>query len=287
MLKPFIKFTLILEFNKYYMKLLFTFSVLALSFSSLSQVDILVENFDATTLPVGWTVVDNDGNTPHQSVAEYTEAWIYKEDPLNAGNGTFSSTSYFDPVDRADRWLIMPQITLGNESNFISWKSLSHDASFPDSYKVMISTASNDIADFTDTLVVISNELPEWTERLFNMDEYANQTIHLAFVNTTFDGFKLYIDSVYVREQDPLSIGEYQSSVKTTKIYPNPTENKVNISGENIESTTIQNLAGEIVFESNILVGKSIEISEYPSGIYIVSIILSDGTIERHKLIKK
>lgn len=269
------------------MKLLFTFSVLALTFNSFSQIDILIENFDATTLPVGWAVVDNDGNTPNESVDEYTEAWIYKEDPFDASNGTFSSTSYFDPVDRADRWLITPQITLGSESNYISWIGLSADASFPDSYKVMISTGTNDVADFTDTLVVISNELPEWTDRLFNMDEYANQTIHLAFVNTTFDGFKLFIDSVYIREQDPLSIDEYETSTKTTKIYPNPAENGLNISGENIKSTTIQNLAGEIVYEKSSLVGKSIEISEFPSGIYIVSVLLSDGTIERHKLVKK
>jgi hypothetical protein len=269
------------------MKLLFTFTVLTLSFSLFSQVDILVENFDATSLPAGWSVIDNDGNTPDASVDEYTDAWIYKEDPLNVGNGTFSSTSYFDPVDRADRWLITPQITLGAQSNYISWKGLSGDASFPDSYKVMISTSSNNVSDFTDTLVVISNELPEWKERLFNMDEYANQTIHLAFVNTTFDGFKLYIDSVYVREQDPLSINENQVLLNTTKIYPNPSENIINIHGENIKKTSIQNLAGEVVFESNSQAGKSIEISTYPNGIYIVSILLSDGTIERHKLVKK
>jgi hypothetical protein len=46
-------------------------------------------------------------------------------------------------------------------------------------------------------------------------------------------------------------------------------------------------LAGKIVFETNNLTEKSIEISEFPSGIYIVSILLSDGTIERHKLVKK
>lgn len=269
------------------MKLLFAFSFLTLSLNSFCQVDILVENFDATTLPSGWSVVDNDGNTPDEAVDEYTEAWIYKEDPFDANNGTFSSTSFFDPVDRADRWLITPQITLGNESNYISWKGLSADASFPDSYKVMISTSSTDISDFTDTLVVISNELPEWTERQINMDEYANQTIHLAFVNTTFDGFKLFIDSVYVREQDPLSIDQFEESNTTTKIYPNPAENVINVSGENIKSTTIQNLAGETVFDSSNIEGKSIEISEYPSGIYIISVLLSDGTIERHKLVKK
>lgn len=269
------------------MKLLFTFVVLVLSFDSFCQVDILVENFDATTLPAGWETVDNDGNTPDQSVSEYTEAWIYKEDPINTGNGTISSTSYFDPVDRADRWLISPQFTLGNESNYISWKGLSADASFPDSYKVMISTGSNNIADFTDTLVVISNELPEWTERIFNMDDYANQTIRLAFVNTTFDGYKLYLDSIYVREQDPLSVDPYHIAEKSTKIYPNPIENLVNISGENVEGITIQNLAGKIIYTSDNEVGSSISMDKYSGGVYIFSVLLSDGTVERHKLIKK
>ena len=59
------------------------------------------------------------------------------------------------------------------------------------------------------------------------------------------------------------------------------------LSGENIESAIIQNLAGQIVFESNVQVVNSIDVSNYPNGIYIVSIVLSDGTIERHKLLKK
>jgi hypothetical protein len=49
----------------------------------------------------------------------------------------------------------------------------------------------------------------------------------------------------------------------------------------------IYNRWGQIVFETNTQTGSSIAIGEYPSGIYIVSILLSDGTVERHKLIKK
>lgn len=269
------------------MKVLLTVTIFALSFFSVCQVDILEENFDATTLPADWTIVDNDGNTPDDAVSEYTDAWIYKEDPLNAGNGTFSSTSFFDPVDRADRWLISPQITLGTESNYISWKALSGDASFPDSYKVMISTEANSVNDFTDTLIVVSSELPEWTDRLVNLDDYANETIHLAFVNTTFDGFKLYLDSVYVREQDPLSVSDYDVKNEVTSLYPNPAEDKVTISGENILSTYIQNVAGEVLFEENEFDSKNIHIGDYPNGIYFVSIVLNDGSIQRHKLVKK
>ncbi|MEX1190346.1 MAG: choice-of-anchor J domain-containing protein [Brumimicrobium sp.] len=269
------------------MKLFYSLLVLSIYFSANAQVDILVENFDNSGLPSGWTRVDNDNNTPAEDVNEYTKAWIYKEDPINAGNGTFSSTSYFDPIDRADRWLITPQVTLGSSGNYISWKGLSHDASFPDSYKVMISTTSNDISDFTDTLVVISNELPEWTDRLMDLEEYADETIYLAFVNTTFDGFKLYLDSVYVREQDPLSIEEYEAKSNDTKVFPNPTTDKLNISGDHISEIEIHSVTGNVIYKSEENFTNNISMAKYPEGVYFVSIVLDDGRIERHKIVKQ
>lgn len=269
------------------MKFLSTLIVIFFCFCLNAQIDILVENFDNSGLPSGWSRVDNDENTPAADVDEYTEAWIHKEDPINAGNGTFSSTSYFDPVDRADRWLITPQFTLGSDGNYISWKGLSHDASFPDSYKVMISTSSNDISDFTDTLVVISNELPEWTDRLMELDEYANETIYIAFVNTTFDGFKLYLDSVYVREQDPLSIEENISDINKTKVFPNPTTDKLNISGEQISEIQIQSVAGKVVYQSSGNHPNNVSMEKYPEGVYFVSVVLGNGNVERHKIIKQ
>src|SRR5690554_6672411 len=145
------------------MKKLFTGLSIILCSSLWGQVTLLEENFDDAAFPNGWTVIDNDGHTVDEDVQEYNNAWILKEDPKDATNGTVSSTSYFDPVDRADRWLITPQMTLGNSGNYISWKGLSHDPSFPDSYKVMISKTGNNLNDFTDTLTVISYEEPVWT----------------------------------------------------------------------------------------------------------------------------
>src|SRR5690554_7280863 len=84
------------------MKKIFTGLALIASTTLFGQITLLEENFDASTLPATWTVIDNDGNTVDEQVQEYTEAWIYKEDPINAGNGTASSTSFFRPVDRAE-----------------------------------------------------------------------------------------------------------------------------------------------------------------------------------------
>lgn len=265
------------------MKKIFTGLALIASTTLFGQITLLEENFDASTLPATWTVIDNDGNTVDEQVQEYTEAWIYKEDPINAGNGTASSTSFFSPVDRADRWLITPQITLGAESNYISWNSMSYDPSFPDSYKVMISTTGNTVADFTDTLVVVSNETPYWSSHTELLDEYVNQNIYIAFVNTTFDGFKLHLDSVYVREQDPLALTKEKLNVG---VYPNPVEDVFHISTGTavIQEAKLFNSFGQMVMA--VQGGEKardldIDISELNPGVYIVAIHTSEGTIRR------
>jgi hypothetical protein len=250
------------------------------SLSALSQVSILEENFDAQSLPAGWTIIDNDGNTPAESVSEYTEAWIYKEDPIVAGNGTFSSTSYFDPIDRADRWLITPAITLGSSGNFISWQSLSGDASFPDSYKVLISITDNVIASFTDTLALVTNSLPEWSEYQENLDDYAGQTIHIAFINNTFDGFKLYLDSIYVREQDPLAVSNEE--METVHLYPIPARQQLTVSASSpIAGVSINSSLGKTVLELKAQNGVELKmnVSSLPAGVYFVRIQLHSGQV--------
>ncbi|HLW29507.1 MAG TPA: choice-of-anchor J domain-containing protein [Brumimicrobium sp.] len=269
------------------MKNIFTGLVIIVSTTLFGQVTILEENFDGTSLPSTWTTIDNDGHTLGQTVQEYTSAWIHKEDPLNPGNGTASSTSFFDPVDRADRWLITPQLSLGATGNFVSWTSLSQDPSFPDSYKVMISTTGNSIADFKDTLVVVSNETPYWSSHTESLESYVNKDIYIAYVNTTFDGFKLFIDSVYVREQDPLSIAENEIIVG---VYPNPIANDIHISTASpiIQNAVIYNSYGQEVISANPSTVKSelkIDASHLNSGVYFISIFTEEGVVRR-KVVK-
>ncbi|HLV41277.1 MAG TPA: choice-of-anchor J domain-containing protein [Brumimicrobium sp.] len=269
------------------MKNIFTGLAIIASATLFGQVTILEENFDSISLPTDWTVIDNDGFTVENSVQEYTSAWISKEDPLNAGNRTASSTSFFSPVNRADRWLVSPKLTLGATANYISWKGLSHDSSFPDSYKVMVSKTGNSLADFKDTLVVVSNETPYWRSHTELLDVYANEEIYIAFVNTTSNGFKLYLDSVYVREQDPLSVSKEEISVG---IYPNPIEGVFYISTGNalIQNVRMYNSFGQEVLNKIVDSQKqnvAIDGTDLKSGVYIVAVHTSEGVV-RKRIVK-
>lgn len=269
------------------MKSFFTVLAVIASSTLIGQVTVFEENFDLSALPAPFTIIDNDGHTVASDVQEYTSAWIIKEDPMDPTNGTVSSTSYFSPVDRADRWLITPKITLGAFGNYLSWKGLSHDPSFPDSYKVMISTTGTTVADFTDTLVIISNETPTWNSHEESLEDFDGQEVYIAFVNTTFNGFKLYLDSLKVRELDPLSVEKEEIQLA---VYPNPINDIINISTGNavIQNIVIFNSFGQKVAEekvNNSATKHSMSVANLESGIYFISVQTAKGIV-RKKVIK-
>jgi len=245
------------------------------SFTSNAQVIVYTENFQ-TGMPANFTIVDNDGNMPAFNVQEFTSAWITTLDPNNGLDTVAASTSFFSPQDTASRWLITPPISTGAFGNYFSWEAKSHDASYPDDYLVLISTTTNQIASFTDTIGYIIQENFEWTHREVNLTQqgYDNQTVYIAFVNVTYDGFKLYIDDLEMRSQDVTGLSIVDPS--EFMLYPNPANDIISISSDLvIESIEILTSSGQIVLSSNT---NSVDVNSLTAGIYYAKVSSSDAT---------
>ena len=255
-------------------------------FIAKGQVVLLDEDFSSGSYPSGWSNINNDDNNVHSDVEDFANAWSVVEDDSDPSNFVVASTSYFDPVDRADRWMITAEVTLGASGNFVSWYGRSHDPSFPDSYSVLISNSGDGISDFTDTLAIISDENPLGTSRNFQLDEeYANQSIRIAFVNTTFNGFILYLDSIQIRKEDPLALNEFTGLEEELSIYPNPTKNDINIEGVAYNRIIISSISGAIVYSSPYPVS-TISLKDFPSGMYLVALHTNQGVVRR-KVVKE
>ena len=253
--------------------------------NTIAQTEIYSEDFQSG-IPAAMTIVDNDGFTPNAAVAEYTEAWIAIPDQFDPGNANqvASSTSFFEPVGQADRWLITPAITLGAFGNIASWKAQSHDPSFPDWYYVLVSGTDTQISSFTDTLAIIYGEVADSLHlNEANLSElgFDNQTIHLAFVNRTNDGFKLYLDDISVVKDDPAGI--HENELVQVNIYPNPASDYINISGMDIiDRVQVISLDGKVLIEST---DSKINIDSLMPGNYIV-LIEGDNSIARETIVK-
>jgi hypothetical protein len=260
-------------------QLLFIVSIF-ITYYSQSQTIIFQEDFQ-NGISNSWTLIDNDGLNPVFS--EYNNAWIAIVDPENPLDTVASSTSYFNPTGKANRWLITPQVTLGAFGNFLEWNGKSQDASYPDDYMVLISTTGTQISDFTDTLLEVSGENFEWTTRSIDVSAqgFNNQSVHFAFVENTMDGYKLYLDSIKVIKDDPSFLNEI--SEINFSIYPNPTSSKLIISSSgSFDKINIYNELGQKLITSTC---NEINVANFEKGIYILELI-SNNQISRKRFIK-
>lgn len=265
------------------MKHLFTVTFLLTAIAANAQTTIFQENFDAG-IPNSFILYNNDGYTPHATVSEYTNAWISKTDPDDATNTVASSTSYFDSPGLADRWLITPSISLSAFGNALSWSGKSHDASYAESYLVLLSTTGTAIENFTDTLAAVVNEDIYWTNHTVNLSDegFNDQNVHIAFVLRTVDGFKFYMDSLKVTGEDPVGLNKIEE--KTFKMFPNPATENISIEADfEIQLVRIRDLNGAVIIETN---ASQIEVQTLSGGIYLLELIHAGGVTSK-KFVKK
>ena len=262
------------------------FFSITLSSVSFSQTEILNEDFQSG-IPATWTIVDNDGHTPAEEVSEYTQAWITKADPENAGDSVASSTSFFDTTSFcSSRWLITPALQLGAYGNTLTWNAKSHDASFPDHYRVYVSTTGTAVADFTTQIAQQQAESPEWQMRTASISnfDFNSQTIYLAFANISCDAFKLYIDDVKVVKEDPAGIDE--NTLAAATLYPNPAQSSFRIqSSGKIEQVSILGLDGKLIRSVVYAENQPVDVSDLIGGIYLVK-VQSGKAFKTFRLIK-
>jgi hypothetical protein len=263
------------------MKHLLSIGFIGLLSQSQAQTLVYAEDFESG-IPVSYTLIDNDGLTPNQATAAFADAWISLPDPLDSMDTIVGSTSFFEPTGTADRWLITPQITLGAYGNFLYWEGRSEDPSFPDGYFVLASRTDTQISSFTDTVAIVFAEFATWTLNTANLSDAGldGETVHLAFVNRTFDGFKLYLDSISVYIDDPVGLQEEQQL--QVQFGPNPTSDEVyfNLQPDAIEVYT---LSGSVVksFKNT----QKISLAGLPAGMYWMEIRKGTAVV-REKIIK-
>jgi hypothetical protein len=248
-----------------------------LTFAANSQTDIFTTDFQ-TGIPVNYSVVDNDGLTPDAQVANFSDAWISLQDPENSADTIVGSTSFFSPTGTASRWLITPAISLGAYGNFIEWQAKSHDASYPDDYMLLVSTTDNQISSFTDTIYTVIGENFEFTTRQVSLSAngYNNQTVYVAFVNNTEDGFILYLDDIHAWKEDPVGVNEIAADIQVN-VFPNPTSDIVTVAtSAQLIQIELLSLNGDLMMSAK---KTSLDLSNYPVGVYFLKVVTEDGIV--------
>ena len=159
----------------------------------------------------GWTVFNGDGNTINSSIAaSFTgDAWEEWFEPIEE-RPVVRSASSFESVAQADRWLISPALTIGNEAT-LSWEGRSSDDAQRETYEVRILTAAPELGGFSERLTLISNEPGDaWTPHTLDLAAagYTNREVYIAFRNISVDQEALLLTDIEVCDATADGFGE-------------------------------------------------------------------------------
>ena len=179
-------------------KLLFFFMSL-FSFFAFGQ---LSEGFENPAFPPpGWVVTDNGIGT--------VQSWgrnTILPNTWTIGTASAMSNREGSVPGLAQDWLITPQVTVPANGQLRFFARSFSPGEQGSVYKVLISTASQNIADFTTTLATYTElEINEsgFQQFFVLLDAYVGQNVHIAFVHEVTDGLgdRWIIDKVNVDRQ--------------------------------------------------------------------------------------
>ncbi|HNX02969.1 MAG TPA: choice-of-anchor J domain-containing protein [Candidatus Cloacimonas sp.] len=119
--------------------------------------------------PLGWYVVNanHDGYTWRQT----------NECNIPAHSDPFAAQG----MGNINDYLISPPLDLTNVNVQIKWFDMVENASYTNSYKVLLSYTDSEISSFTQELGFFSCNNTDWTEHSLDLSAYRDHTIYLAF----------------------------------------------------------------------------------------------------------
>jgi thiol-disulfide isomerase/thioredoxin len=182
-------------------------------------------------------LIDVDKKAPNANVSVYKDAWTIR---TNDGDNWAVSNSWYEPVGKADDWMITPEITDITANTVLAWTAFSADAQFKDSYEVKVSVTGAATADFTKTLFSKAGEDGTPVDRSISLKDYAGKTIRLAFRNISNDKFLLFVDDIMVFDAPNKDAALVSSDAK--KYVLKGGETSINYSIKNTGLTTINQM---------------------------------------------
>lgn len=260
--------------------ILFT-ALVTFGLSNLQAQTVILNGDFESGITSDWTVVIADTGVLDNSVSQYAPGWIAVPDPDDSTDTIAGASSFFTTNTQASRWLITPALNLTDYGNFIKWEAKSHDPSYPDTYRVMLSTTDTQLSSFTDTIGYVQYEWYQYIEREVDLTSlgYANQTVYVAFILETTQGYKLYFNNIEARVDDPLGLDE-QANVYVN-VYPNPTSDWLAVQSESpVKNMTVYSISGQ-AFAPVKINDNRLDVSGLAAGVYLVRIETTNGIVTK------
>ena len=181
-------------------------------------------------------------------------------------------------------WFITPPITIENGTKFSFWARSANNSYGLEQFCVGVSED-----DYTYTYIAGSSSSSisapvEWKQFIYDLSEYAGQTLYLAIMCVSNDVFAFFIDDIAIGT----NVGVNNINTDNISIYPNPAKDNVSITlPEENAQIDIVNVLGQTVKSVNTSsTNETISLEGMEKGMYLFSIRLHDKTITKKVIVE-
>jgi hypothetical protein len=139
--------------------------------------------------------------------------------------------------------------------------------------------ADDDLNGIDKTKLVLETQSADgtWTAHSPTVKDATNNTL-------SYDFTALEFTKITASSEDASLTVEEIAATDFVKVYPNPTTDKLIIVSKNIQKSILYNVSGQSVLESD---RNELNVSELPTGIYLLHTTNSQNQLSTFKIIKK
>lgn len=149
-----------------------------------------------------------------------------------------------------NHWLISPQLELDAEPSLSYFVRAIVNDYGKEEYNVLISETDNELESFTRLNSELCKADAVWTEKTFDLKEYAGKKVYIAFQYVSKDLLGLMLDDIVVNKGAVANQGKAVASYAT--VWPNPANEVITISAnEPIRQVSIFNTSGCMLYNSS------------------------------------
>jgi subtilisin family serine protease len=179
-------------------------------------------------------------------------------------------------------------------SNWKIWIDFNRNGNFESSEEI-VSLLSRSSSTLTETITIPSDAVIGTTRMRVSLKQGAPQSPCQIFSYGEVEDYSLNISnassaSVQLANSDtPLGSNEFEKALDSFSFYPNPAQDQINIQFNGVPNTQlhIQSITGKTIRILNLNRSNStVDISDLPSGIYLLSLIYNNTAFSKKLIVK-
>lgn len=220
--------------------------------------------------------------------AGYTGAYIAfqngKANGFTAHKGSMFGCCMAAMNGRNEDWFITPATVISDGIKFAFWARSANDTYGLEQFRVAVSTDDETYTYIAGSSSTSISAPVEWTQFIYDLSDYAGQTLYIAIICVSNDVFAFFIDDIAIGT----NVGTEMIETDNISIFPNPARDNLIVSLPEYNATiNVVNVLGQTVRTINTTsTSETISLDGMEKGMYFFCISLRDKTITKKVVVE-